>query len=212
MNEYQKSGFFAQVPGMMEELCEQELIEIGAKETKVIYRGIHFNADSETLYKINYTSKLISRVLAPLFSFHCYNPQDIVKKAQKIKWDDILPVDKTFSINCSLNKSKITNSLYASQCLKDGIVDCFRNKYGKRPNVETVNPDIRFFLHIEQDNAIVSLDTSGESLHKRGYRLLSGDAPMQEILAAAIIRISGWKGDNILLDPMCGSGTILCEA
>ena len=104
------------------------------------------------------------------------------------------------------------NSLYASQVLKDGIADYFRANFGKRPNVETVNPDVRFNLFIEKDNAVLSLDTSGESLHKRGYRLLAGEAPMQETLAAAIIRLSEWDGEKPLLDCMCGSGTILCEA
>ena len=96
--------------------------------------------------------------------------------------------------------------------MKDGIVDYFREKYGKRPNVEVVNPDVRFNLHINKDTAIISLDLSGESLHKRGYRLLAGEAPMQETLAATIIKISKWDGENPLWDPMCGSGTILCEA
>ena len=121
-------------------------------------------------------------------------------------------MEKTFSISASVSQSRITNSLYASQCLKDGIADYFRNKYGKRPDVQVVNPDVRFNLHIEKDMAVISLDTSGESLHKRGYRLLAGEAPMQETLAAALIRISKWDGQNTLYDPMCGSGTILCEA
>jgi putative N6-adenine-specific DNA methylase len=102
--------------------------------------------------------------------------------------------------------------LYASQVLKDGIADYFRDKLGKRPNVDTVNPNVRFNLFIEKDKAILNLDTSGESLHKRGYRLLAGEAPMQETLAAAIIRLSNWNGDKPLLDCMCGSGTIVCEA
>ncbi|MBN2572119.1 MAG: hypothetical protein JXA68_08330, partial [Ignavibacteriales bacterium] len=212
MLDYKEKGFFAQVPGMMEEICEQELIEIGAINTKTTYRGIYFQADKKTLYKINYTSRMISRVLAPLFSFHCSTSQNIIKFARKVKWEDVCSLNKTFAISSSLNNSTITNSLYAAQSLKDGIADYFRAKYGRRPNVDTVNPDARFFLHIEKNKAVVSLDTSGESLHKRGYRLLSGAAPMQETLAAAIIRLSGWNGQNTLLDPMCGSGTFLCEA
>ena len=135
-----------------------------------------------------------------------------MKTAEKIRWEEIFSVDKTFAISASAAKSQITNSLYASQVLKDGIADYFRAKFGKRPNVETVNPDVRFNLHIEKDNAVISIDTSGESLHKRGYRLLAGEAPMQETLAAAIIRLSKWDGENPLWDCMCGSGTILCEA
>lgn len=212
MYQYNTEGYFAQVPGMMEELCEQELIELGAANTKVSYRGVYFNADKETLYKINYTSRLLSRVLAPLKSFHCNNTNVLYKTSLQVKWEDFLSLDKTFSISASVSKSNINNSLFASQRLKDAIADYFRNRYDKRPNVDTGNPDVRFNLHIEKDEAVISLDTSGESLHKRGYRLLAGEAPMQETLAAAIIRISNWDGENLLWDPMCGSGTILCEA
>lgn len=212
MYEYQSKGYFAQVPGLMEELCEQELIESGAANTKTTYRGVYFNADKETFYKINYTSRLLSRVLAPLKIFHCNNTNVLYKTGLQIQWEDFLSIEKTFSISASVSKSNINNSLFASQRLKDAIADYFRSKYDKRPSVETVNPDVRFNLHIEKDEAVISLDTSGESLHKRGYRLLAGEAPMQETLAAAIIKLSGWDGENPLWDPMCGSGTILCEA
>jgi len=212
MYEYKENGFFAQVTGKMEELCEQELIELGATETKTDYKGIYFKADLPTLYKISYTSRLLSRVLAPLVTFPCHTANVLIQKAKKIHWEDFFSLEKTFAISSSVSKSRITNSLYASQCLKDGIADYFRDKYGKRPNVEFINPDVRFNLHIEKDTAIISLDTSGESLHKRGYRLLAGEAPMQETLAAAIIRLSKWNGETTLWDPMCGSGTILCEA
>ena len=212
MYEYRQNGFFAQVTGKMETLCEEELIELGATETKTTYKGVYFKADIPTLYKINYTSRLLSRVLAPLVTFPCHTTNTLIQKAKKIHWEDFLSNEKTFAISSSVSKSRITNSLYASQCLKDGIADYFRDKYGKRPDVEVVNPDVRFNLHIEKDMAVISLDTSGESLHKRGYRLLAGEAPMQETLAAAIIRLSKWDGENPLWDPMCGSGTILCEA
>lgn len=214
MYEYmEKNSFFAQVPGMMETLCEEELIELGATNTKVAYRGIYFEADPTALYRINYTSRLVSRVLAPLLTFQCHNTNILKKKAEEIKWEEFFSIDKTFAITASVAKSQINNSLYASQCLKDGIADYFRKvSDGVRPDVSTVNPDVRINLHIEKDVAVISLDTSGESLHKRGYRLLAGEAPMQETLAAAIIRISKWDGQNPLWDCMCGSGTILCEA
>lgn len=212
MYDYITKGYFAQVPGMMEELCEQELIELGAHNTGAAYRGVYFNSDKETLYKINYTSRLLSRVLAPLKTFHCNNSNVLYKTASQIKWEDFLSIERTFSISASVAKSNINNSLFASQRLKDAIADYFRSKTGKRPSVDTVNPDVRFNLHIEKDEAVISLDASGESLHKRGYRLLAGEAPMQETLAAAIIKLSKWDGENTLWDPMCGSGTILCEA
>ncbi|MCX6170825.1 MAG: THUMP domain-containing protein [Ignavibacteriales bacterium] len=214
MYEYQiNNSFFAQVPGMMETFCEEELKELGAVNTKVAYRGVYFEASPEALYRINYTSRLISRVLAPLLTFQCVNTNTLIKTAEKIKWEEFFSVDKTFAITASVAKSQINNSLYASQCLKDGIADYFRKvSNGIRPDVNTVNPDVRINLHIEKDVAVISLDTSGESLHKRGYRLLAGEAPMQETLAAAIIRLSKWDGQNPLWDCMCGSGTILCEA
>ncbi len=212
MYEYKTNGFFAQVTGKMEELCEQELIEFGATETKTAYKGVFFKSDISTLYKINYMSRFLSRVLAPLITFPCKNTDILIKKARQISWEDFLSIKKTFAISGSVSNSRISNSLYASQCLKDGIADYFRHKYDKRPDVEVVNPDVRFNLHIDKDMAVISLDTSGESLHKRGYRLMAGEAPMQETLAAAIIRLSKWNGENPLWDPMCGSGTILCEA
>jgi putative N6-adenine-specific DNA methylase len=213
MYEYQNNNrFFAQVTGQLEELAEKELIELGARETKISYRGVYFVADHFSLYKINYMARLLSRVLAPIVITNAHTTEALTRYARKIKWEDFLTADNTFAITASVTKSKINNSLYASLCLKDGIADYFRGKYGRRPSVDTTNPDVRFNLHIEKDVAIISLDTSGESLHKRGYRLLAGEAPMQETLAAAIIRISGWNGEKPLMDCFCGSGTILCEA
>lgn len=204
--------YFAQVPGMMEKICEEELIKLGAKNTLITYRGIYFESDKQTLYKINYTSRTVSRVLAPLIKFHCHDAKSIMKMAESLNWDSFFSADQTFAINSSVVKSTINNSLYASQVLKDGIADYFRHKFGKRPNVNTTNPDVRFNLFVEKDKAVLSLDTSGESLHKRGYRLIAGEAPMQETLAAALIILSAWDGKKPLMDCMCGSGTILCEA
>jgi putative N6-adenine-specific DNA methylase len=135
MYEYKEKGFFAQVTGKMEDLCEEELIELGASETKTAYKGVYFKADSSTLYKINYTSRLLSRVLAPLVTFQCHTTNVLYQRAKKIHWEDFLSNEKTFAISASVSKSKITNSLYASQLLKDSIADYFRDKYGKRPNV-----------------------------------------------------------------------------
>lgn len=213
MFEYQKSKkYFAQVPGMMEELCEKELLELGATNTKTSYRGVYFDAEIETIYKINYTARMLSRVLAPLKTEKCDDAKQLIKIAQKIRWEELMSLNDTFAITCSVAKSKVTNSLYASQCLKDGIADYFRERFGRRPDVSVSNPDVRLNLHIEEDIAVISLDTSGESLHKRGYRLLAGEAPMQETLAAAMIRLSKWDGEKPLWDCMCGSGTIICEA
>lgn len=214
MYDYQKSRrFFAQAPGKMEQLCEQELRELGAVNTEPTYRGVYFEADSAALYRINYEARMVSRVLAPLFAFRCPDPATLTATARSAAWEEFFSVEHTFAITASATKSVFTNSLYAAQCLKDGIADRFRDvARGRRPSVETVNPDVRINLHIEGDRAVVSLDTSGESLHKRGYRLLAGEAPMQETLAAAIIRLTEWDGERPLWDCMCGSGTLVCEA
>jgi putative N6-adenine-specific DNA methylase len=214
MYDYQNNNtFFAQVPGTMEALCEQELQELGATSTKAAYRGVYFEAAPEALYRINYTSRMISRVLAPLYSFRCRDTDVLTATARKVGWEAFFSVDNTFAITASVSKSNINNSLYAAQCLKDGIADHFRDvSRGRRPSVETANPDVRLNLHIEGDMAVVSLDTSGESLHKRGYRLRAGEAPMQETLAAAIVRLTGWDGETPFWDCMCGSGTLVCEA
>ena len=198
---------------MMEPLCEEELRELGAANTRVTYRGVYFRADAEALYRINYSSRLLSRVLAPLLTFRCPDANTLRKTAERIRWEEFFSINQTFAITASISNSAFTNSLFAAQCFKDGIADYFRTiRRGRRPDVNTVNPDIRLNLRIEKETALISLDTSGESLHKRGYRLLAGTAPMQETLAAAIIRLSGWDGQNILWDCMCGSGTILSEA
>ncbi|RKY55807.1 MAG: class I SAM-dependent RNA methyltransferase [Candidatus Neomarinimicrobiota bacterium] len=211
--EYLKSRrFFAQIAGGMEELGAKELNELGAGDVKSVYRGLYFNADNETLYRINYQSRLITRVLAPILTFDCHSADYLYKTAKLIPWDVLFGIDNTFAVFASVSHSKITHSKYAALRLKDAIVDYFKEKTGERPNVERLEPDIWINLHIERNRAVISVDTSGGSLHRRGYRLQAGSAPMQETLAAAIIRLSGWKGEEPLIDPMCGSGTLLMEA
>lgn len=131
----------------MENICQEELIELGAKETEVAYKGVYFKADLQTLYKINYTSRLASRILAPLITFPCRAYRLFISEIKKIHWEDFCSLKKTFSISASVSNSRINNSLYASQCLKDGIADYFRSKNGKRPDVEVVNPDTLQLTH-----------------------------------------------------------------
>lgn len=217
MFEYQQSHrYFAQAGRGLEELAQSELEELGAEECKEGFCGVYFNASKETLYRINYCSRIISRVLAPLVSFHCPSDQVLYKKAQAVDWASIFPVQKTFAIFSSVSDSRIKHSQFASLRLKDAIADYFRKKYGRRPDVNPEEPDVWLNLNIRKDQAVISLDTSGGSLHRRGYRKATVAAPIQETLAAAVIRICGWPGqDNEikpLLDPMCGSGTLLSEA
>lgn len=216
MFEYQKyNQYFAQVPGKMEELCAEEFRRLGAEEVSASYRGVYFVADKRTLYRINYESRLATRVLAPLMSFKCHSPKYLKQTAQQIPWDTFINLQKgeTFAIKASVGDSaQFRHSLFAAMCLKDAIADFFNANYGRRPDVDTKNPDVWFHLRIHRNKARISIDTSGDSLHKRGYRKSSVEAPMQETLAAAIIELSGWDGETTLWDPMCGSGTLLAEA
>ncbi|HEC97401.1 MAG TPA: class I SAM-dependent RNA methyltransferase [Nitrospirae bacterium] len=213
MYEYQKTDrFFAQIADGIKELGARELSELGAGAISPEYSGIHFSADKETLYRINYATRLASKILAPLISFNCRSTDRLYKTAKQINWADFISVEKTLAVFGNVSNSQINNSHYASLCLKDAIVDSFRELTGKRPDIDPKNPDVWLNLYIRKDKAIISLDTSGGSLHRRGYRKDALAAPMQETVAAAIIRYAEWNGSVPLYDPMCGSGTLLCEA
>ena len=204
--------YFAQLAGGLEALGAEELVELGAREPATAYRGCYFDADAATLYRINYQSRLATRVLAPLTSFGCHNPDYLYRTLYGFDWTDFMGVDDTFAVFANVSNSKIRHSKYAALRVKDAIVDRFRETHGRRPNVDTRDPHVWFNLHLENNHATLSLDTSGGSLHRRGYRQAAGTAPMQETVAAAIIRLSGWDGERPLYDPMCGSGTLLAEA
>lgn len=211
--EYQKSRrFFAQIAHRMEDMGKVELEELGAGDVIAAYRGLYFNADNKTLYTVNYQTRLITRVLAPLLTFDCHSTDYLYKIAKSIPWNEIFNTDDTFAVYATVSDSKITHSKYASLRLKDAIVDYFKDLTGDRPNVEKQTPAVWINLHIDNNRAIISLDTLGGSLHRRAYRIQTGSAPMQETLAAAIIRLTGWQGEKPLVDPVCGSGTLLYEA
>jgi putative N6-adenine-specific DNA methylase len=213
MYEYQKNNrFFAQVADGIKELGAEEFRELGAQKVSPAYRGVYFDADRETLYRINYLTRYASRILAPLLWFPCHKTDQLYKKAKNINWTDFISHKGTFAVFSNVSNSKIRNSQYASLRLKDAVVDSFHEQFGKRPNIDTRDPDIWLNLHIDKNEAIISLDTSGGSLHRRGYRKDALEAPMQETVAAAIIKYSGWDGSVPLYDPMCGSGTLLSEA
>jgi putative N6-adenine-specific DNA methylase len=157
-------------------------------------------------------TRLATRVLAPLITFDCHSDKYLYKTANSIAWNELFSVRETFAIDANVSDSNITHSQYAAQKLKDAIVDQFRDACGERPSVRTRDPDIWLNLFIRNNKATISIDTSGGSLHRRGYRVATVEAPMQETVAAAIIRYTGWDGERPLYDPMCGSGTLLCEA
>lgn len=211
--EYQKKGrFFAQTQEEIKELAVEELMELGARNIQPRFRGIFFDADRADLYRINYASRLISRVLAPLTNFRCHSTDYLYGKGKGISWEDFFAPHQTFAIFSHVSQSNIKHSQYASLRLKDAIADYFSEKFGQRPSIHRTNPDVWINLYIENNRAVISLDTSGGSLHRRGYRDEGMEAPVQEIVAAAIIRLSGWDGSKPLYDPMCGSGTLLMEA
>ena len=210
---YQKTRrFFAQITGGLEQMGSEEIDQLGGKRITAAYRGLHFDADNDALYRINYQSRLLTRVLAPLRTFKCHTPEVLYKEAKELSWQQLFAADQTFAIAANVSNSKIKHSQYAALKLKDAIADHFMEEVGRRPSVERRNPDVWINLHIHQNQTTISLDTSGGSLHKRGYRVARVDAPMQETLAAAILELSEWHGERPLYDPMCGSGTLLAEA
>ena len=211
---YQKNQrYFAQVPGDIEPLAQKELAHLGATDIIPGFRVIYFSADKATLYRINYQTRFITHILAPLVSFECRNRQDLYKAGLSIDWEAVFTPKDTFGIVSNVSEnSQLNNSHFASLCLKDAIADFFRTKTGKRPFVDKSSPSVWINLYINKTRATISLDTSGGSLHKRGYRKGTVSAPMQEILAGAVIALTRWEGQMPLYDPMCGSGTLLCEA
>ena len=210
---YQKTNhYFGQLASGTEKCGMEELKELGASNIKPGYLGVFFCANQRTIFDIVYRTRIFSRILAPLIVFDCHSEKYLYKTAKNIDWSDFLTLTKTFAITSNVAASNISHSQYAAQIFKDAIVDQFRDKIGERPSVDKYNPDLQLNLYIHENKARISVDLGGGSLHKRGYRKESVEAPMQETLAATILRLSGWNGERTLYDPFCGSGTLLCEA
>jgi putative N6-adenine-specific DNA methylase len=209
----QHREFFAQVAGGLEELAAAELALLGATNIRVSMRGITFCAGLEDLYRINYRSRLLTRVLAPLVKFEVSTPEQLYLGAKRVDWTRIFTLEQTFAVFANVHRSDIDHSQFAALKVKDCVVDMFRKRYrNTRPNVDAKDPDVWISVHIFENQATISLDCSGGSLHKRGYRQDSVDAPMMETLAAAILDFAGWDGSRRFYDPMCGSGTMISEA
>jgi len=197
----------------LEEVLAKELLNLGAKDIKEGVRNVSFRGDMGFLYKVNIALRTAIRILKPIKTCKVYDEEDLYEAIQKIKWEKYLDVDGTFSIGAVVNsKNFTTNSHYITLKSKDAIADYYRHKYSKRPNVDVKYPDIKIHVHIQKDWLTVSLDSSGDSLHKRGYRSATNIAPINEVLAAGLVLLSGYTGDENFIDPMCGSGTILIEA
>ncbi len=209
----QTQRYFAQIAEGFQAAASQELTALGATAVEPGFRGLHFTADRAALYRINYQARLLTRVLAPLAVFRCRHREDLYQAARRIDWPALFSVDRTFAVFANVNANPgLTHSKFAALCLKDAVADAFRERHGRRPDVDRDDADIWLNLYIEKEQATISLDTSGGSLHRRGYRRETVAAPMQETLAAAMVAASGWRGEKPLYDPMCGGGTLLCEA
>jgi putative N6-adenine-specific DNA methylase len=205
--------YFAQIAEGFTELAQAELTGLGATQIETAFLGCRFCADPQTLYRINYQSRLTSRILAPLADFPCQDRDDLYRGAKAIPWGRLFGVGQTFAVLASgPGNDQLRHSKFAALCLKDAVADQFRERTGQRPNVDKTRPDIWIHLHLESQRATISLDTSGGALHRRGFRREQTAAPMKETLAAAMVALSGWQGGRPLYDPMCGSGTLLCEA
>lgn len=206
-------SLFVSCAATLEPLLYQELIELGVSSLKIGYRGVYINQwDWATIYKVNYGSRLANRVLLPLLRFKCFNQNGLYRGASEFDWSKLLNNKLSFAIDANVHHRELRNSLFAAQVVKDAICDQMRERTGERPSVNPQEPDVQLNLYIDREMASLTFDTSGLPLNKRGYRIESVEAPMQETLAAAIVRLSEYKGDKLLLDPCCGSGTLLIEA
>ncbi|GHT74669.1 RNA methyltransferase [Bacteroidia bacterium] len=196
----------------LEGVLAKELIELGANDVQIGRRMVSFSGDKAMLYKANFHCRTALRILKPIASFKAKNPDDIYENLKKINWKNHLPEKKTFAIDAVVHSNVFTHSKFVAYRAKDAIVDWFAEQELARPPVRVNNPDIQFHLHISHTECTLSLDSSGESLHKRGYRIDEVDAPLSEVLAAGMILLTGWRGESNFVDPMCGSGTLLIEA
>ncbi|HRS53159.1 MAG TPA: class I SAM-dependent RNA methyltransferase, partial [Bacteroidales bacterium] len=196
----------------LESVLAEELKALGAKNIVILPRAVSFYGDKKLLYKANLWTRTALRILKFIKTFNIQNEQDIYKGVYSIDWEEWLSVDNTLAIDTVINNSFLTHSVFVSQKAKDAIVDQFRHKTGRRPSISLDNPDLRLNIYISGNNCTLSADSSGESLHKRGYRKFSLQAPINEVLAAGLIKLAGWNGNSNFVDPMCGSGTIVIEA
>lgn len=196
----------------LEEVLEAELTNLGATETIKHKRAVSFFGNKELLYKANLHLRTAIRILVPIYKCKVRNEIELYKRVQEVNWDEYLSNNDTLAIDSAIHSPNFNHSNYVSLKTKDAIVDQFRDRTGKRPSVDLDKPTIRVNIHINQEDCQIAIDSSGYSLHKRGYRINQNSAPLNEALAAGLVLLSGWNKDCDFYDPMCGSGTILMEA
>ncbi|RCT54612.1 class I SAM-dependent RNA methyltransferase [Winogradskyella sp. KYW1333] len=195
-----------------EDILANELTQLGAMHVEKGVRNVSFVGDKGFMYKANLGLRTAIKILKPIHSFRVIREQDLYNNVKKIKWENFLKTDGSLAVDATVHHSIFTHSKYTALKTKDAIVDRFREATGKRPNVDLRFPDLKINVHIDRQRCTISLDTSGESLHRRGYKTATNIAPINEVLAAGLIIMSGWDGQTDFMDPMCGSGTILAEA
>ncbi|MBC8085358.1 MAG: hypothetical protein H7Z21_19340, partial [Hymenobacter sp.] len=196
----------------LEDVLAEELRQLGATIDKVGQRAVEFSGDMQLCYEANLWCRTAIRILRPFAGFYAPDEKTLYRETGRINWAEYIRPDQTFAITAVVNKSNLEHSLFVAQLTKDAIVDQFRNRTGTRPSVDVQHPDIRLHLHMIENEVVLSLDASGESLHRRGYRQQTNAAPLNEVLAAGLLLLAGWDGKKTLVDPMCGSGTLLTEA
>lgn len=196
----------------MEDLLANELKQLGAQEVEKGVRNVSFVGDKGFMYKSNMALRTAIKILKPIKTFRIRNEEDLYNQVYKLQWEDYLKPTGSLAVDATVHSQVFTHSKFIALKTKDAIVDRFREKTGERPNVDLRFPDLKINVHIDRHTCTISLDTSGESLHKRGYKIDTNIAPINEVLAAGLIMLSGWDGQSDFMDPMCGSGTILIEA
>lgn len=196
----------------LEQVLAEELINLGANDVEISRRMVSFTGDKEMMYRANFCLRTAIRILKPIKHFTARNADEVYEAIKTIRWEELLDTGKTFAVDAVVFSDEFRHSKFVSYKVKDAIVDYFRDLNGSRPSVRINNPDVLLNIHIAQTCCTLSLDSSGESLHRRGYRQEAVEAPLNEVLAAGMILMTGWKGECDLIDPMCGSGTIPIEA
>ncbi|HEY1289075.1 MAG TPA: THUMP domain-containing protein [Burkholderiales bacterium] len=212
MSSSRSEAFFASAPRGLEALLGEELKALSAQDIKAVPGGVAFSGDWATCYRVNHWSRIASRVLWRVGEFSYRNEKDLYDAVRAVAWPKYFSVHKRIRVNVTAQKSPLKSLEFATLKVKDAVCDLFRDKVGSRPDVDRAAPDVRIHAFLEEAKGILYLDTSGEALFKRGWRMDIADAPIRENLAAGIVTLSGWKFDQPLLDPMCGGGTLLSEA
>ena len=195
-----------------EDLLAKELTQLGAQQVKKGIRNVAFTGDKGFMYKANLALRTAVKILKPIHTFRVNNEQDLYNNIYKMDWGKYMKPTGTLAVDATIHSHLFSHSLYIAQKTKDAIVDKFRDSDGQRPNVDLKFPDLKINVHIDRHRCTISIDSSGDSLHKRGYKTATNIAPINEVLAAGLVMLSGWDGQTNFMDPMCGSGTILIEA